>query len=303
MQQSFITTTNILKIIDLLAGNRKYTKEEIIDRLEISERSFFRYLKFIREYGFVVNSEDGMYIIERTNNYTKNLEQLLHFSKEDSYILNESINNIDATTTAKINLINKLVALYDNDRIAVQFVTKENSAKVKPLLEAIKEKKQVKLVDYKSSGSGNITTRLVEPFEFTPNYISIWVFEPLSKLNKLFKISRMKAVEKLDIDWKFEKNHKADYLDCFRVGGKTQIQVKFKMTLKAQNLLTEEYPLSQDFITTINDNLYVFDGWISNFNGLGRFLLGLAGEFFDIEPPELIDFLEDKLKLWQNIRK
>ena len=60
------------------------------------------------------------------------------------------------------------------------------------------------------------------------------------------------------------------------------------MTLKAKNLLIEEYPLSQDFITSINDNLYIFDGWVSSFDGLGRFLLGLAGEFFDIEPPELI---------------
>ena len=294
MSETYSSALGILKLIDILSGIRKYTKQEIMERLEISERSFYRYLKVLRDYGFVINNEDNFYIAEKNNRIIKDISSLLHFSEEESYILNEAINNIEASNKIRENLIAKLSALYDADRIAIQFVNKENSSKIKPLLEAIRKKKNVKLIAYKSSGSGKITDRIVEPFEFTPNYISIWVYEHKSKMNKLFKISRMLSVKKLESDWDFEDYHKANLLDCFRVGGEQQIPISFKMSLKAKNLLIEEYPLAEKFISIVNDNLYCFDGWASKFDGIGRFLMGLPGEFFDVKPIDLQSFIKNK---------
>ncbi|MBN2664464.1 MAG: hypothetical protein JXR68_12510 [Bacteroidales bacterium] len=299
MPNSFNSAINIIKILDLLSGIRKYSKVEISERLEISERSFYRYIKVLRDYGFVINNKDNFYIAEKNNKTIKDISSLLHFSEEESHILNEAINSIEASNKIRENLINKLSALFDSDRIATQFVTKENSSKIKPLLEAIREKKQVNLLGYKSSGSGKISDRIIEPFEFTPNYISLWVYEPSSMMNKLFKISRIQAVKKLDTSWIFADKHKANFLDCFRIGGNFQIPVSFKMTMKAKNLLIEEYPLSEKMISTISDNLYIFDGWVSNFDGIGRFILGLSGEFFDIEPPDILRFINNKTKFWQ----
>ena len=80
------------------------------------------------------------------------------------------------------------------------------------------------------------------------------------------------------------------------MGGKKRIPVSFDMTLKAKNLLEEEYPLSEQFITAKNENLYTFDGWVTKFDGIARFILGLPGEIHHINNEKLLAFLKIKTK-------
>lgn len=60
---------------------------------------------------------------------------------------------------------------------------------------AIKGKKQAILKNYHLSNSEAIADRLIEPIEFTTNYISAWGFGPESRTNKTFKTSRISKVE------------------------------------------------------------------------------------------------------------
>lgn len=300
-QDSHASVLKVIKLLTLLSGAKAFSKQEIIERLELSERSFYRYIKTLKEAGFVIDINNSFYSIAKKSAQFKEISSLLHFSDEEAYILNEAIHNIEASSRDKENLISKLSALYDSDRISAQFVSKENSSKIKPLIDAIKDKKQVKLIDYKSSGSSKISTRIVEPFEFTPNYISLWTYELSSKTNKLFKISRVQKVDIIDANWEFEPEHKANLLDCFRIGGDKEIPIKLEMSLKAKNLLVEEYPLSEKFIKSINDNLYQFNGWVTAFYGIGRFVLGLPGEIFNINNAGLKRFIKEKQELLRNI--
>jgi predicted DNA-binding transcriptional regulator YafY len=294
--ESHSSVIKVVRLLILLSGSKAFSKQEIIERLELSERSFYRYIKTLRDEGFVIEIDNTYYQIAKKSLQFKEISSLLHFSDEEAYILNEAIHNIDASTKDRENLISKLSALYDSDRISAQFVSKENSSKIKPLVDAMHHKKQVRLIDYKSSGGGSITTRLVEPFEFTHNYISLWCYELSSKANKLFKISRVQKVEIIENSWECEQEHKANLLDCFRIGGKIKIPVKLELSLKAANLLSEEYPLAEQFIKRINDNLYAFDGWITAYDGIGRFIMGLPGEVFRIESAGLVEFLKNKQK-------
>ncbi len=66
------------------------------------------------------------------------------------------------------------------------------------------------------------------------------------------------------------------------------------MTLKAKNLLTEEYPRSEKMVQRISDNEYQFKGEIASFDGIARFILGLPGEIYDLDHPALIEFLKKK---------
>ena len=43
-------------------------------------------------------------------------------------------------------------------------------------------------------------------------------------------------------EWKFEEKHEVIDPDCFRMNGKRCYNITLKMTLKARNLLIEEYP-------------------------------------------------------------
>jgi len=291
------TAYKILQLLDLLSGIRSYSKEEIMDRIDINNvRTFYRYLEVLRNFGFVIDNSNGRYIIEKNNKSIKDISSLLHFSEEEAYILNEAINTIDTSTKARENLVNKLSALYDTDRIAIRFISKENSSKIKPIIDSIKQKKKIKIHEYRSSGSGSITDRIVEAFEFTPNYVSVWAYEKESDKNKVFKIDRIKKVELLDENWEDEARHEADKLDCFRMSGKEEIPVKFEMTLRAKNLLTEEFPLSEQFIKEISENKYLFDGRVTRFEGIGRFILGLPGEISHVDNPELLKYMQKKLK-------
>jgi proteasome accessory factor C len=290
------TALTSLRLLDMLSGINRYTREELMDRLELSERSLYRHLNTLKNFGFVIDSSGGRYIIEKNNKTVRDLSSLLHFSEEEAYILNEAINRIETTTKARENLVSKLSALYDSDRIAIRFVAKENSSRIKPVLDAIRLRKKVKIIGYQSSDSGKIDDRIVEPFVFTPNYISVWSYEEADRKNKLFKVDRMHKVELLEVDWKHEQHHHADLLDCFRIGGKKKLPVKFEMTLRGKNLLTEEYPLSAALITEIHQDHYLYDGWVTSYEGVGRFILGLPEEIFNIKPTQLTDFLKKRIK-------
>jgi predicted DNA-binding transcriptional regulator YafY len=294
------TAQKILQLLDMLSGIRRYTTKEIRERLQLSERGLYRYIKVLKDFGFVIDKDDRGYILKKNNKAAKELSSLLHFSEEEAYILNEAINNIPATTKPRQSLIAKLSALYDTDRIAIRFTAKEQSSKIKPLLEAIRNKRQVKVLDYRSSGGGTVTDRILEPFGFTTNYISIWAYEPESGENKLFKVERMKKVEPTEKEWRFENEHHADPVDCFRVAGKKKMNVRFEMSLLAKNLLTEEYPLSEPFIRTVNENRYVFEGWVAAPEGIGRFILGLPGEISHLENKEIRRYIEKKRKNLKN---
>lgn len=285
-----------LRLIEILSGIRTYTKNEIKDRFDnMSDRQFYRYISTLRDWGFIVDEKEGKYHIPKKSKASGDLSNLMHFSEEESYILNQAIHTIEASNTVRESLISKLSALYDYDRIAFPFITKENSSKIKPLLDAIENKKQVRLIDYQSN-NGKISTRIVEPFRFTHNYIQIWCYEPESGICKTFKPSRIKKIEILSNKWKNEKLHKSNPLDCFRMADVKQYAITFEMTQKAYNLIIEEYPLSERFIRKLENDKYLFEGKISKPEGVGRFILGLPGEIFNIKGDILIEFLKNKLK-------
>ncbi len=295
------TALKILQLLDLLSGIRRYTSDEIRERLQLSKRGLYRYINTLKNFGFVVDKDNRGYILEKNNKAAKELGSLLHFSEEEAYILNEAINSIATTTKARASLVSKLSALYDTDRIAIRFTAKKQSSKIKPLLEAMHNKQQVKIEEYRSSVGGTVSDRILEPFGFTPNYISVWAYEPQSGENKLFKVERMKKVEPTGEQWQFEDKHHADPVDCFRVAGKKKMRVKFEMSLLAKNLLTEEYPLSEPFIRTLGENNYLFDGWVAAKEGIGRFILGLPGEIRNLDNDEIRRYIEKKLPEYQKI--
>lgn len=67
------------------------------------------------------------------------------------------------------------------------------------------------------------------------------------------------------------------------------------MSILAFNLLIEEYPLSEEFISMLKEDSYIFNGWVSNYVGISRFLLGLRDEVEIIKPEGLKNYLNLKI--------
>jgi len=288
----------LLEILTLLSGNVMYSIKEIAERKEISKRSAYRYIETIENAGFVFNHVGSRMKIDKENSHGKMLDDLLHFSKEEAFILSKAIQSIDEDNLIKGNLIKKLYSLYDFKRVANTILHKEQSDNVHRLLEAIENKKQVILKEYQSANSQNIRDRLVEPIKFTINYISIWCYDLESNTTKLFKTARIKAIEVSSNAAINHQEYKVGHMDIFRISGQYQLPVKLRLSLRAKSLLIEEYPISETFIITENDNSYLFDGWVCSWEGIARFVMGLVGEIEIIDTLGLSNFIKEKVKLF-----
>ena len=283
-----------LRVLILLSGNFRYTLKEIAEKLDISERTVYRYLETLENVGFIISNNGGYIKIDRHEGPIKNLDDLLHFSEEEAWILSKAIHSIDDNTLIKSNLVKKLYALYDFKRVANAIVKKAYAEHVHHLIQGIENKKQVMLHGYHSANSAEVSNRLVEAYDFTTGYINAWCYEPDTGKNKLFKLSRIEKVEVLEEDWQHENKHNPGKLDVFRISSYQQTEVILELSLRARNLLIEEYPLSEKYISHKNSS-YFFRGPVSGFEGVGRFVMGLSSEIKVHRPRELKRYLNQKM--------
>ena len=281
----------LLNLMKLLSSNVDYTIRELMDRLAISRRSIFRYLDTLRIAGFAV-AKKGTNIHKLLSMPKEgiNLSTLIHFSEEEAYLLHNLIGALTSDCQVAINLENKLAAMFDATSVTEIIGNKITGENIMRLRQAIDEKKQVTLVRYESGNTMSISDRLVEPIKFSSNYRDVYAYEVSTGMTKVFKISRIGLVDISLADWQHEDKHEKIETDCFRMAGKEDIPVTLKMTLKAKNLLIEEYPLASKHISYDGKDWW-FKGNVKDLAGVGRFVIGLADQIHLMETPALSDYI------------
>lgn len=287
----------LLEILMYLSSGIRRSVNEICDRFDISERTAFRYIQTFRDAGFIIpKPQNGLYQIDKDSPYFREISELLHFSKEEAFILQRAIHSISDENLLKQKLVAKLYALYDFDRVADTIVKEELSANIHQLMRAIRNKRKVILKGYLSANSNEEKDRLVEPFEFTTNYISTWAYDTDDGVCKTFKNTRINSVHVLDEAFSHQSQHATLPMDVFRISAAQQTWVKLELSIRAVELLKEEYPLSETFITESGEGRFLFHAPVCGFDGVGRFVMGLSSEIRIIEPVELKEFIQTKAK-------
>lgn len=285
----------LLRLLMLLIGKRLYTRAELAERSGISERTIFRYFNTIESAGFVLERKEDGYCLKTNTAAVKELQHLLHFSTEEAFLLYKTMAQLQGTSPLKDNLARKLNTLYDFRALA-QLKEGNVHEQVHFLSEAIRNKQQVCLHNYRSSNSENITDRKVEPFDFLADYTAVWCFDTASLSCKQFKISRIQEVQLSESNWQFAEKHQIPFTDAFRMSSNMPFkEVEVVLTLKACNLLKEEFPLAEKHIQQVGQ-AYRLRVPIANFHGIGRFVLGLPGQIKVIEPETFKVFLHDQIK-------
>ena len=289
MEQPRVERT--LRLMRLMSGNAYLTVEQLAKRLDTSTRSIYRYIDTFKTCGFAVEKiDDSIYrLISMPSGY-KDLQKLVYFSEEEARVLTSLIESLDETNSLKSSLYKKLCAVFDTKSIKEYSGTSKNAANIQALGNAMKDRKTVILKDYSSSSSGTVRDRVVEPFEFTNNHINVWAYDCEKKDVRLFKIARIGWVDILPIDWQHGDEHDKGYLDAFRMQGKTQTHVRLEMTLRARNLLCEEFPLAIPDVTE-KGGKFIFDSMVTHMEGVGRFVIGLAADVKIIDSPELEEYV------------
>jgi predicted DNA-binding transcriptional regulator YafY len=152
------------------------------------------------------------------------------------------------------------------------------------------------LKGYRSGNSHEQKDRLVEPFSFTTDFISTWAYDVEAGSCKTFKNTRVASVQVLNETWAHADSHQEGYMDVFRISTDQQIPVRLKLSMRASELLKEEYPLSEQYIKSLNGNHFLFEAPVCSFDGVGRFILGLCHEVEILEPLELKNFLKERVE-------
>ena len=279
----------MLRLMQLLSGNRYYSIDELAETLGLSRRSIFRYFDTFKSAGFVVQHiGGGRYRMTTYNKEYTDISQLVYFSEEEAIVVSHLIENLDAANALKAGLKQKLAAVYDSTSISDYIENKDKSEIVEALANSVKARRQVVLKDYASAHSGEAKDYVVEPYKFTRGFVDIIAYDTASGINKVFKISRIGSVKLLDA-WEHEEAHEEKIIDSFRMSGSPVEHIKMRLSLRAKNLLTEEYPVTGIEVYQ-KGRAWYWEGDVNSLEGIGRFVIGLSDEI-DVEEG-------DRLKAW-----
>ena len=269
----------LLRIMQLLAGNESRTLDNLATETGLSRRSIFRYLDTFRSAGFAIQrTGPGIYRMTPYREDTPDLEQIVYFTREEAVIVSRLIENLSPTNALRSDLKRKLSAFYDATSLADYVPAHGREGVIEKLEQAIKEKRQIALKGYASSRSNRAKDYLLEPYAFTQEYADIWAYDTEAHKNKLFKLSRINGVQLLE-GWRNEQRHALLPMDAFRMSGEGHPMevVCLRLTLRAKNLLTEEFPITSLQVVR-DDRGWVWKGGINAYEGIGRFVLGLSRE-------------------------
>lgn len=288
----------LLKLIQYLSGPVYYTYDQLYKKLEISRRSLFRYLDTFKAAGFTMTKVNGnVPRLLKTGRRGVDLDRLVCFSDEEAFLVNSMIDSLDSQNTLKASLKKKLAAVYECSSLASYTDNKANAEKIECLEDAIYGKGKVILRDYESGYTLETNSYAVEPFAFTTNAVDVWAYDNEAGINKVFKISRIGAVEFLDEEWEFEDRHHKKESDIFRMSGDNPMHIRLRMTSLAKNLLLEEYPLSAKYISECDPPeqdskaCWMLETDIFSVFGAGRFVMGLATDVEILEGDLLREYV------------
>ena len=158
-------------------------------------------------------------------------------------------------------------------------IEKKNYEMAKLIRKAKCNKMRVMLHGYQSSNSATTTDRLLEAFCCSDDNKYIWAYEISSGKTKQFKLCRAESIEILQNEkWQYEALHESPETDIFNMSDKTGGNVEelsLGLTLRAKNLLEEEFPRSRTLIKQESPNRWCLKTIVHGFQGAGRFCMGL----------------------------
>lgn len=286
----------MLRLMRLMSGSVNFSVDELAIKMDTSYRTIYRYIDTFKDAGFVVEKIHGnIYRLLKMPKTYKDIEKLVYFSEEEAKVLANLIRGLDSSHGMKGNLYKKLSAIYDVTNIDSYMDKKAIAENIQYLEDAMQEGKQVLIKNYLSSNTG-MHDALVEPFEFTRGYVDVWAYDAEDKINKMYKISRIQAVEILKTDWQYESEHKKPYLDAFRMNGYELIPIKLELNRRAKSLLVEEFPLAEQDLRQESEDKWILETKVTRMEGVGRFVIGLAADIKIIDSPALLSYVKDYAK-------
>lgn len=288
-EAEFGPRARILRLLRaILDQPNRYTRQELADKFGVSVDTIRDDFEILANADFVLAPDERHRYAFVTEKPLRQLKDLLHFSEEDQAALYQAIDNLYIGSERARNLKAKLASVYDFHRLGHAYLRKPHLTKVDLLIQAQREKRQVYLIDYRSSNSNKIETRRVEPFHLSPAEDTLQAFDADKRTLRHFRLSRFTRVQLTDLPWKHEGHHVIMHVDPFRIVDNQQVDVHLLLGVGAYNELVERYPLTRSHIEVTDDpNMFDFQCRVNHrFFGLSNFILGFYHQHIEVLAPE-----------------
>ncbi|HYI78694.1 MAG TPA: WYL domain-containing protein [Chryseolinea sp.] len=292
--ESIIPQAKLLRLFQIIAVLKSghWTIKQLADRFDTSERTIYRYINLLEEVDFLLEKdfENRFFIITTDDDPSQ-----AQFSIEETKLIKKLIQSGAQDNPLRSSLLKKLSLNSEMDSMPRLFLKARLGQFVDQLAEAIRNKNQIVLKNYHSANSNEIRDRLVEPIHFGDNYQSIIALDTQDKICKQFKLDRIGELVEINTKYQHEDLHKKNQTDIFGFTGDSNTWITLHLSMRAYLLLREEYPISIPYTDRI-ENGYQFHGPVSNFDGIGRFVLGLMDEIKIKGPDAFKAFIENKFR-------
>lgn len=285
----------VFQLIGLLKADGR-TVPQLALQLKTTQRTIYRYFRLLEELGFIIEIDfSGKYFIHREEVETAEDQ----FTLEEVSLLRQLIQKGATRHPLQESLFRKLAFHSEVRDLPRQFLKLRVARIFRLLSEAIEHKRQVLLKNYHSANSQEIKDRLIEPFQFGEGFKSVNALDVKDKQCKYFKLDRIGEVVIQDKPFKFAKLHERSSTDIFGMSGRKETWVTMQLSMRAYVLMREEFPLAIPYLEKKNNGssrLFVFQGPVLSFKGIGRFAMGLADEITVTGPQDFKSYIKDKLK-------
>lgn len=280
----------VFQLITYLKAKPSKSVKNIMQFLDTSERTVYRYLDMLKDLGFRIERDSGnriwidgpggVEVVPFTGQEADYLEKLIRTSGKGPKIAESVLKKVKQSSELHVgaNLLFKAHLGQLVEQISI----------------AILEGRRLLIKNYASANSQTVTDRVVEPMCFTDNYASLSAFEVKTRQNKYFNLERMSGVEVLPGKMKFEHLHEFFKPDVFGFqGSHLDKQVEIEMSLRAALVLKEEYPMSIPYLLPMpHTDRYTFTAKVQSFGPPGRFVRGFPEEVRVTGSKEFIRYLK-----------
>jgi proteasome accessory factor C len=291
--ESIIPQTKLLRLFQIISVLKtgRWSIASLAERFDTSGRTIYRYIRLLEEVELLIEKDfDNKYFIHSSEDEPGRSE----FTLEEMKLIKKLIQSELDNNPLRGVLLKKLSLNSELDKVPRIIVKARLGKIVEQLAQAIRGKKQLILKNYHSANSNEIKDRLIEPIEFGDNYQTIMALDTKDKTCKQFKLDRIGEVVEMK-GFEFEKFHQKSVSDIFGMTGTTTIWITLQLKMRPYLLLREEHPLSIPYFEKKEEGYYQFHGPVHNFDGIGRFVLGLWDEVKIIQPREFQEFVKSKI--------
>lgn len=281
---------------NLLERPYYYTRKMLATQYNVNADTIKKDFNELRDADFMVTLDEKYRYAIVPNKSMEFLEDVLFFTEaEKDYLLEALIkSNVPDRRLEKIR--EKLETIYDVSKLGSSLFSKTFLTKANLLEQAKQQKRVVKLINYRSTNSSDVTDRMIEPFSVSTKEDILHAFDTNKKEIRHFRISRIERVEIQNTPWQYETQHYVMATDPFRIVKDQQVRVHIKLKVGGYNELIERFPLTQAYLHPSAEEADVFDFECKvneSFYGLTNFILGYHEHIIEIvEPESLIEHIK-----------